>query len=54
MSRPSKGTIRIVVLVGFFVVAFALYGSAEAGSDPVTLVFMGLLVALMVVGILAG
>ena len=54
MSIPSKRTIRIVVLVGFFVLAFAMYAAVEAGSDPVTAVLLALIVALMIAGIFAG
>ncbi|MDQ3541623.1 MAG: hypothetical protein M3440_13150 [Chloroflexota bacterium] len=54
MSIPSKRTIRIVVLVGFFVLGFAMYVAAEAGSDPLTGILLALIVALMIAGILAG
>ena len=54
MSIPSKRTVRIVVLAGFFVLAFAMYAAAESGSDPLTAVLLALIVALMIAGIYAG
>lgn|GEM_PF-4755127 len=54
MSKPSKRTIRVVVLIGIFVLAFGMYISTEAGSDSVTAALLALTIALMVAGILAG
>lgn len=51
---PSKRTTRIVVLVGFFVLAFAMYLAVEAGSDSLTTVLLALIIACMVAAILAG
>ena len=54
MRIPSKRTSRITVLVGFFVLAFAMYAAVEAGSDTLTTVLLALIVVLMIAGILAG
>ena len=54
MNMPSKRALRVTVLIGIFVLAFGMYISAEAGSDPLTIVFLTLTVALMGAGILAG
>lgn len=54
MKAPSKRTLRAVVILGIFVLAFGMYISAEAGADTATAALLALTVALMIAGILTG
>lgn len=54
MTRLSMRTRRVIVLVGVFVVSFALYFAAESGLKSVEIALLTLLVALMAVTIRVG
>lgn len=54
MSAATRRNLRVAVLVGFFVLSFAMYVAAESGSDIATGVLLGLIVVLMGAGVLSG
>ena len=54
MKSISVRSRRVIVLLGLFVVSFALYMAAKSGSESVEIVLLGLLAVLMAVTIRVG
>lgn len=52
MKTLSTRSQRVALLLGMFVVSFALYAAAESGAGQVELVLLGLLASLMVAAML--
>lgn len=54
MKGVSIRSKRIAILLGLFLVSFALYFAAESGSQQVEVALLGALAALMLAAVVAG
>ncbi|MBA2454422.1 MAG: hypothetical protein H0V47_14725, partial [Chloroflexia bacterium] len=54
MKGISIRSKRIVLLLGLFLVSFALYFAAESGSRQIEIALLGALAALMLAAVIVG